>query len=142
MKKGISYFIVTLMFVVSFTYGQNNNLCQGNYYTEEEGAKALEETKKRITTKQDWEKYTEIIRSGILKGTELETFPRLSIQCFFIIFLKAAGSITLGTTSPHSVLALSMRSSGVSKRVKSSKLQNVAVRTSTAMALSTCMTTE
>lgn len=78
MKKGISYLIIVLMFVVSFTYGQNDNLCQGNYYTEEEGANVLEETKKRITTKQDWENYTEVIRNGILKGTELETFPERS----------------------------------------------------------------
>ncbi|MCK5371930.1 MAG: acetylxylan esterase [Cyclobacteriaceae bacterium] len=75
MKKRISYFIVILICISSFSYGQSDNLCQGNYYEEKEAAEILKNTQRRITSKQEWEAYTEVIRNGILKGVELETFP-------------------------------------------------------------------
>jgi hypothetical protein len=54
---------------------QQSNLCQGHYYTEEEGANALSATKQKIQTKKDWEIYADMIREGILTGTELNPLP-------------------------------------------------------------------
>lgn len=61
--------------MLTYVFGQQNNLCQGDYYTEEEGAQALKQTEQRITTKQQWEDYAEVIREGILTGAELNPMP-------------------------------------------------------------------
>lgn len=52
------------------------NLCVGHYYTEEEGAKVLEELRKDIQTKDDWLERAEIIKQGILEGADLVPFPK------------------------------------------------------------------
>lgn len=75
MKKGTRYFLLALTFATTLAYGQNDMLCQGNYYEEKEAAEILQLTQEEITTKEKWEARTEIIRAGILKGAELETFP-------------------------------------------------------------------
>lgn len=75
MKRGIHYFILALIFATTIAYGQEDMLCQGNYYEEKEAANIIKQTQEEITSKDDWEARTKIIREGILKGVELETFP-------------------------------------------------------------------
>ena len=50
-------------------------LCQGSYFTEQEGKAFLEAERKTYTTKADWNKRAELIRAHILKGVGLEKFP-------------------------------------------------------------------
>lgn len=76
MKKGIHYFLIALTFASTVAFGQSNMLCQGDYYEEKEAAEILKQTQESISSKEDWEARTKIIREGILKGAELETFPQ------------------------------------------------------------------
>jgi dienelactone hydrolase len=55
---------------------QESGLCQGHYYTEEEGARALEERKAAVHTRKDWEKHKKVIINGILQGTGLDRPPK------------------------------------------------------------------
>ena len=67
--------VITLVLLVECKKGEETTqLCQGYYYSEEEGAQALLKTKELIKTGQDWESRVEIITQGILDGTELSTF--------------------------------------------------------------------
>jgi len=56
--------------------GNGKELCQGKYYTEEQGAKKLEEYAKTYHTAADWEKRAEKIRKQIRKGAELSLIPK------------------------------------------------------------------
>jgi hypothetical protein len=95
MKKAISYIIIVLAFFTSIAYGQDNNLCQGNYYEEEEAAKILKETQESIKTKEDWEARVKVIRAGILSGAELETFPERTPLNVIRKDLRRYGSYTV-----------------------------------------------
>ena len=53
-----------------------NMLCQGNYFTEQEGKAFLETQRKTYTSQADWKKRAELIREHILKGVGLEKFPK------------------------------------------------------------------
>ena len=75
MKKGIIFILLPLIFVAFIAFGQDNNLCQGEYYEEKEAAEILKKTQQTITTKEAWESRAKVIRDGILVGAELETFP-------------------------------------------------------------------
>lgn len=75
MKKQNGFISLILIFLTSIVFGQDSNLCQGDYYEEAEAAKILKSTQQKITTKQDWENYTDVIRKGILTGAELDPMP-------------------------------------------------------------------
>lgn len=53
-----------------------NMLCVGNHWTEEEGATFLQQMKQTYTKKGTWEKRAKAIRRQILKGTGLDKAPR------------------------------------------------------------------
>ncbi|MCX6222726.1 MAG: acetylxylan esterase [Bacteroidia bacterium] len=53
-----------------------NMLCQGDYFTEQQGKDFLETQKKSYTTQKDWEKRAKLIKEHILKGTGLTKFPK------------------------------------------------------------------
>lgn len=50
-------------------------LCVGNYWTEAEGKDFLEKQREEYTTAEAWTKRSGMIRTQILKGAGLETFP-------------------------------------------------------------------
>ena len=54
---------------------QNQNLCQGHYYTEKEGADKLKKLLTTLHSKGDWEKHADRIRKNLRRGMELEVFP-------------------------------------------------------------------
>jgi hypothetical protein len=51
-------------------------LCQGEYFTPEEGKVFLEAQKKSYSTLKKWQNRAEIIRKQILKGAGLEKYPK------------------------------------------------------------------
>src|SRR5665647_285634 len=53
-----------------------NMLCQGEYFTEQQGKDFLATQKKSYTTQKDWEKRAKLIKEHILKGTGLTKFPK------------------------------------------------------------------
>lgn len=75
MKMQNLYIFTTLLFISFVAFSQDTNLCQGHYYKESEAAEILKETQKRYTTKNEWDNYTQIIKSGILTGAELDPMP-------------------------------------------------------------------
>ena len=56
--------------------GTKPELCQGKYFTEEQGKQALDKLKQTYTTAGEWQKRSKSIRKQILKGTGLEKFPK------------------------------------------------------------------
>src|SRR5665647_497965 len=53
-----------------------NMLCQGEYFTEQQGKDFLATQKKSYTTQKDWEKRAKLIKEHILRGTGLTKFPK------------------------------------------------------------------
>lgn len=67
--------LVILLLSVATSLAQSTDLCQGHFYTEQEGAAKLQALKKRLTTRNDWEQHADSIRAQLRKGMELETYP-------------------------------------------------------------------
>ena len=68
--------ILSLLFSSSFLNAQTSNLCQGSYYSEEEGAHQLQDVLLRVNSLSDWNNRAELIRQNLRKGMELETLPK------------------------------------------------------------------
>ncbi|MEX2565016.1 MAG: acetylxylan esterase [Cyclobacteriaceae bacterium] len=58
------------------TGDENDMLCVGAHWTEEEGAQFLEKMKMEYTSAKDWQKRAKLIRKQILKGTGLNKMPK------------------------------------------------------------------
>jgi uncharacterized protein len=54
---------------------QSSELCQGHYYTEEEGAVKLAALAKRLSDATAWQRHADSIRSRLRKGMELDVLP-------------------------------------------------------------------
>ncbi|HEX8037635.1 MAG TPA: hypothetical protein VF490_00730, partial [Chryseosolibacter sp.] len=66
---------VALLFASAFCQAQQSDLCQGDYYTEEQGAAKLEALAKRMNSVRDWQQHTDSLRAQLRKGMELEVLP-------------------------------------------------------------------
>ena len=73
MNKLITLFLVLV--ACSVGSAQSTDLCQGKYYSEEEGATKLNSLLKRMKSLKDWENHADSVRSQVKKGMELESFP-------------------------------------------------------------------
>lgn len=58
-------------------YSQNNLLCQGHYWTEDEANLAMKEFAKSWDSKETWEQRAARIRQGILDGLQWDKLPKL-----------------------------------------------------------------
>lgn len=56
--------------------GQSDLLCQGNYWTEDEGNLMMKQFAAQWSDKASWEKRADIIRNGIIKGLRIEEMPK------------------------------------------------------------------
>lgn len=54
---------------------QQGDLCQGDYYTEAQGAAKLAAVEARMKTLGDWKQHADSVRAQLKKGMELEVFP-------------------------------------------------------------------
>ncbi|MBW6536655.1 MAG: acetylxylan esterase [Mariniphaga sp.] len=79
MKRFLSIVIllvISIPFNLVFSQNQNeSNLCIGHYYTEEQAKNVIENLKLQYQTKDEWLQRAEIIRQGILRGSDLVPFP-------------------------------------------------------------------
>lgn len=73
MKKLTSLLLVLVTCTVAVA--QSSDLCQGKYYSEEEGANKLMALQKRMTSLKNWQTHADSVRSRLKKGMEMETFP-------------------------------------------------------------------
>ncbi len=77
--KRTAVFMVLLLtvLVVKNVFAQENMLCQGRYWTEDEGNKKLKEFKSYWSDKASWEKRADIIRQGIIEGLKFNQMPKV-----------------------------------------------------------------
>lgn len=68
-------FAAALTFMSAYSFAQSGELCQGHYYTEQEGADKLAALTRRIITAKDWEAHADSLRATLRRGMELEVFP-------------------------------------------------------------------
>ena len=75
----ITSLATVLALTISFCQAQgpsNNELCVGDYFTEKQGADHMHEVLAQVKTLKDWQAHAAAIRKNLLKGMELEKFPK------------------------------------------------------------------
>ncbi len=77
-KKNV-ILLVFFLFVLTFNNAtaQDDMLCVGRYWTEDEGNKMLKEFQKQWNDKDSWEKRADMIRQGIIDGLKIEQMPKV-----------------------------------------------------------------
>lgn len=73
MKRQILLFSIVVM--SSMASAQSSGLCQGDYYSEKQGADKLVSLLTRLTSRKVWENHADSIKTQLRKGMELEVFP-------------------------------------------------------------------
>jgi dienelactone hydrolase len=78
MKRRILVFMAfcSLFFTGKPLLAQKEMLCQGAYWTEDEGADMLKKWALEWTTLADWKKRAEIIRQGLITGMKYDQMPK------------------------------------------------------------------
>ncbi len=75
MKSIIIPFLFASFFCSVATNAQRSELCQGNYYTEQQGAEKLATLQARLVTVHDWQARADSLRLHIRRGMELDVLP-------------------------------------------------------------------
>jgi hypothetical protein len=75
MKKYSALFLASIL-TVGITFAQSSLLCQGAYYTEEQGAKKLSSLAERMTTAAAWNAHADSVKTNIRRGMGLEQWPK------------------------------------------------------------------
>lgn len=77
MKQTIQHliFVGLIFFITLNATAQSTGLCQGNYYTEKQGADKLTSLLNRLHSERDWSYHVDSMRVQIRKGMELDVFP-------------------------------------------------------------------
>lgn len=78
--KTIKYILLTFVLFAGFSHssGQKNNLCMGNYWTEDEANLKMKEFSKTWNDLQSWEDRAGKIKNGLIKGMQLDKMPDIS----------------------------------------------------------------
>ena len=79
MKIKIAFLLLSLagmIFKTTPSLAQDDMLCQGAYWTEDEANIHMKQWAKEWTTKADWEKRATVIREGLVKGMMLDQMPK------------------------------------------------------------------
>lgn len=77
--------VILALFFFTGTFAQDNMLCQGNYWTEDQGNQMLKKWAGEWKTKTDWEKRASIIRQGIITGLKMDQMPKVGNDFHVII---------------------------------------------------------
>jgi dienelactone hydrolase len=74
----LTYLLLSLLISSNLRAQKNDEsmLCMGDYQTEAEGIEQLKRFKNEYSSLKGWEKRAEVIRKGILKGTDLYPLPK------------------------------------------------------------------
>lgn len=73
--KSVLLFMLLLINIT--TYGQENMLCVGAYWTEDEANLKMKEFASTWNDRESWEKRAEIIKHGIIEGMKLNQMPKI-----------------------------------------------------------------
>ena len=80
MKRMLLIFLLSILLNSinkTVVFAQDNMLCQGAYWTEDEAAAIMKKWASEWTTRADWEKRAEIIRHGIIAGMKFDQMPKV-----------------------------------------------------------------
>ncbi len=80
MNKIISFKLFAAFVALLFTVhsvGQDNKLCVGPYWTEDEGNLKMKEFASTWNNLASWEKRANTIKEGIIKGLKLDQMPKI-----------------------------------------------------------------
>jgi uncharacterized protein len=69
-------FAISLLLTCTMLSGQTNNLCQGAYYSEPDGAQKLAQVQSRLNSLSEWTQHADSIKQNLRKGMELEALPK------------------------------------------------------------------
>src|SRR4051812_24215987 len=56
-------------------FAQSDQLCQGEYFTEKQGADQLAALTRRMKTVKDWQQHADSIKKQLRKGMDMEVWP-------------------------------------------------------------------
>ena len=77
-RKILILVTISLLFLKGNSlFAQDNMLCQGDYWTEDQACKIMKQWASEWTTKADWEKRADVIHEGIIKGMKLDQMPKV-----------------------------------------------------------------
>lgn len=71
------YVLTIILGCFSILYAQENMLCQGHYWTEDEANLQMKSFAKTWDDKASWESRAEMLREGIIKGMKLDQMPEI-----------------------------------------------------------------
>ena len=71
----LTFFLLALSLAYSTASAQSDQLCQGQYYTEAQGADSIARLLGEIRSKSDWQKHADKIRKQLREGMELTVLP-------------------------------------------------------------------
>ena len=75
MKKTI---FITLLFFSTLIYSQDNMLCMGGHWTEDEGNLMMKQFAKEWSDLDSWKDRASMIKEGIIDGMQLDKMPKIS----------------------------------------------------------------
>jgi len=74
----IKYHLLLIFLLAGITgYGQDNMLCVGHYWTEDEANLKMKEFASEWSDRESWEKRAAVIKEGIIKGMQLDKMPAI-----------------------------------------------------------------
>jgi hypothetical protein len=75
MKQAV--FILVGLFMYIIVQGQDNNLCQNRYWTEDEANVVMKEMASKWDNVESWEKRKAKIKAQIIKGSQIDKMPKI-----------------------------------------------------------------
>jgi dienelactone hydrolase len=76
-KQIVSLLLIGLLFLTGNPlFAQENMLCQGAYWTEDEANILMKKWATEWTTRAEWEKRADIIRQGLITGMKFDQMPK------------------------------------------------------------------
>lgn len=81
MKEFVTIKTLLFIFLIVFTFkssAQNQMLCQGHYWTEDEANLMMKKMAKEWDDLKSWENHANVIKQGIIKGMKLDKMPKAS----------------------------------------------------------------
>ena len=72
-----SYMLEVYQHIDQNPFSQDKNLCQGEYWSEDQASLIMKKWATEWKTKADWEKRGEVIRQGLIKGMKLDQMPKV-----------------------------------------------------------------
>lgn len=74
--KPFNLIVISILFICSYAYGQENMLCQGAYWTEDEANLKMQAFAQSWDDLTSWETRAQRIKQGLIEGMKLDQMPK------------------------------------------------------------------